>query len=113
MASGYLLKDSDCEQITKAIVQVHDGFCPVDPSLTRQLLTDFAKISQDNRCSILTKRQTDVLRLIADGMSSREIGSHLFISTSRVKKLIRQILNQLKVSDHTQAVSEAMKRKLI
>ncbi len=112
-ASGYLLKDSDCEQITKAVYQVYDGLCPIAPSLTRQLLTDFAKVSQDNRSSTLTKRQTEVLGLIANGMSSKEIGSHLFISTSRVKRLIRQILNKLQVSDHAQAVSEAMKRKLI
>ncbi len=112
-ASGYLLKDSDCEQITEAIVQVYDGLCPIAPSLTRQLLRDFARVSQDNRSSTLTKRQTEVLRLIADGMSSKEIGSHLFIGTSRAKKLIRQILDKLEVNDPAQAVSQAMKRKLI
>ena len=112
-ASGYLLKDSDCEQITEAIVQVYDGLCPIAPSLTRQLLRDFAKVSQDNRSSTLTKRQTETLSLIADGMSSKEIGSHLFIGTSRAKKLIRQILDKLEVNDPAQAVSQAQKRKLI
>ena len=112
-ASGYLLKDSNCQQITEAIIHVYDGLCPIAPSLTRQLLIDFARISQDNRSAPLTKRQTEVLRLIADGMSSKEIGSHLFIGTSRAKKLIRQILDKLEVNDTAQAVSEAMKRKLI
>ena len=112
-ASGYLLKDSDCEQITEAIVQVYDGLCPIAPSLTRQLLRDFAKVSQDNRSSTLTKRQTETLSLIADGMSSKEIGSHLFIGTSRAKKLIRQILDKLEVNDPAQAVSQAMKQGLI
>lgn len=112
-ASGYLLKDSDCEQITKAIYQVYDGLYPIAPSLTRQLITDFTKVSQDNRSSILTKRQIEILKLIAGGMSSKEISNHLFINTSRVKKLIRQILNKLDVNDRAQAVSEAMQRKLI
>ncbi len=112
-ASGYLLKDSDCEQITEAIIQVHDDLCPIAPSLTRQLLRDFTRVSQDNQPSTLNKRQTEVLRLIADGMSSKEIGSHLFIGTSRAKKLIRQILDKLGVNDPAQAVSQAMKRKLI
>jgi len=112
-ASGYLLKDSDCGQITKAIQQVHEGLCPIAPSLTRDLVTEFAELSRSNRTSILTKRQTDTLRLIAEGMSGKEIGSRLFISTSTVKREIRQILTKLRVNDRAQAVSEAIKRKLI
>ena len=112
-ASGYLLKDSKCEQITKAIHQVYDGLCPIAPSLTRQLIEDFSVVSKNNRSSILTKRQIEILKLIADGMSSKEIGSHLFINTSRVKKFIRLILNKLDVNDCAQAVSEARRRKLI
>jgi len=112
-ASGYLLKDSDCEQITKAIHQVHDGFCPIAPSLTRELVIAFAQLSHNGRSSLLTRRQTELLKLIAEGMSSKEIGGCLFISTSTVKREIRQILNKLKVSDRAQAVSEAMKRNII
>jgi len=112
-ASGYLLKDSDCEQITKAIHQVYNGLCPIAPSLTRELVTEFAELSRNNRFSILTKRQIEILKLIADGENGKEIGSHLFISTSTVKREIRQILGRLKVTDRAQAVSEAMKRNLI
>ena len=112
-ASGYLLKDSDCEQIIQAIHQVYDGLCPIAPSLTRELVTEFVALSRDNQSSVLTKRQKEVLTLIAEGMSGKEIGSRLFISTSTVKREIRQILGKLKVSDRAQAVSEAIKRKLI
>ncbi len=112
-ASGYLLKDSGCEQIIKAIHQVYEGFCPIAPSLTRELIVEFAELSRSGRSSILTKRQIEILRLIAEGMRSKEISSHLFISTSTVKREIRQILDKLKVSDRAQAVSEAMKRALI
>lgn len=112
-ASGYLLKDSDCEQITNAIYQVYNGLCPIAPSLTRDLVTGFAELSRRSRYSILNKRQTEVLALIAEGMSGKEIGERLFISTSTVKREIRQILAKLKVNDRAQAVSEAIKRKLI
>lgn len=112
-ASGYLLKDSDCEQITKAIHQVRNGLCPIAPSLTRELVTEFARLSRNNQASILTRRQTEILRLIAEGVSGKEISSQLFISTSTVKREIRNILGKLGVSDRAQAVSEAIKQKLI
>ena len=112
-ASGYLLKDSDCEQITKAIHQVHDGLCPIAPSLTRELVTEYAKLSRNSQASILTRRQTEILRLIAEGVSGKEISTQLFVSTSTVKREIRSILSKLGVSDRAQAVSEAIKRNLI
>jgi two-component system response regulator DegU len=111
--SGYLLKDSDCEQITQAIHQVYEGLCPIAPSLTRDLVMEYAELSRSSRASILTKRQLEILRLIAEGENGKEIGSRLFISTSTVKREIRQILSKLKVNDRAQAVSEAIKRRLI
>jgi DNA-binding NarL/FixJ family response regulator len=110
-ASGYLLKDSDCDQIVKAIRQVHNGLCPIAPSLTKELVTDFARLSEQS--TILTERQCEVLRMVAEGMSSDEISSYLYISTSTVKREIRNILAKLNVSDRAQAVSEAIRRKLI
>ena len=111
--SGYLLKDSDSEQITKAIHQVYDGLCPIAPSLTRELVTKFVKLSRNDQSSLLTKRQIEILRLIAEGVSGRDIGSQLFISTSTVKREIRNIFDKLGVNDRAQAVSEAMKRRII
>lgn len=112
-ASGYLLKDSDCEQIVKAIRQVNDGLCPIAPSLTKELVTEFARLSRGNQVSVLTKRQREVLKMVAEGVSSKEISNHLYISTSTVKREIRNVLAKLGVSDRAQAVSEAIKRKLI
>ncbi len=111
--SGYLLKDSDCDQIVRAIYQVHEGLCPIAPSLTRDLVLEYVELSRNNRASILTNRQLEILKLIAEGESGKEIGLRLFISTSTVKREIRQILSKLKVSDRAQAVSEAIKRRLI
>lgn len=110
--SGYLLKDSECETIAKAIHQVHDGLSPIAPSLTRGLIKELAKLSENSR-ALLTTRQTEVLKLIAEGMSGKDIGHNLYISTSTVKREIRNIFNKLGVNDRAQAVSEAMKRQFI
>lgn len=110
--SGYLLKDSECETITKAIHQVHDGLSPIAPSVTRGLVKEFAKLSENSR-TLLTTRQTEVLKWIAEGMSGKDIGYNLYISTSTVKREIRNIFDKLGVNDRAQAVSEAMKRQLI
>ena len=111
--SGYLLKDSDTEQITKAVHQVYDGLCPIAPSLTRELVENYNKTSYERRSLLLTKRQIEIIKLIADGINSNEIGGHLFISLSTVKREIRHIFDKLGVNDRAQAVSEAMKRKFI
>lgn len=111
--SGYLLKDSDSDQITKAIHQVYEGLCPIAPSLTRELVTKFVQLSRNDQSSLLTKRQAEILRLIAEGVSGKDIGSQLFISTSTVKREIRNIFDKLGVNDRAQAVSEAMKRRII
>ena len=112
-ASGYLLKDSDTDQITSAIHQVNDGLSPIALSITRDLVMEFAKISKSNRSYLLTKRQIEVLKLISEGISSREIGEQLFISASTVKREIRHIFDKLGVSDRSHAVSQAIKRQLI
>lgn len=112
-ASGYLLKDSDTDQITSAIHQVFNGLSPIALSITRDLVMEFAKISKSNRSYLLTKRQVEVLKLISEGVSSREIGDQLFISASTVKREIRHIFDKLGVSDRSHAVSQAIKRQLI
>lgn len=111
--SGYLLKDSDSEQIIKGVYQVYEGLSPIAPSLTRNLVTEFAKLSRNNRSSILTKRQVDILKLVAEGESGKQIGERLFLSTSTVKREVRHIFDKLGVNDRAHAVSEAMKRNLI
>lgn len=112
-ASGYILKDSDTEQITKAVHQVNEGLCPIAPSLTRDLVTRYVKLSRQENTSVLNKRQTEILKLISEGVSGNDIGTKLFISTSTVKREIRNIFDRLGVNDRAQAVSEAMKRRIL
>ncbi len=111
--SGYLLKDSDSEQIARGVRQVHEGLSPIAPSLTRGLVTEFARLSRSSRASILTPRQVEILKLIAEGESGRDIGQRLFLSTSTVKREVRHIFDKLGVNDRAHAVSEAIRRNLI
>ena len=110
--SGYLLKDSDAALITMAIHQVYQGLNPIAPSLTHQLLESQTKNKNQNATE-LSKRQIEILQMIAEGVSSQEISSFLFISASTVKREIRNIFDKLGVNDRAHAVSTAIKRNII
>ena len=112
-ASGYILKDASRERLIQAIHDAYDGYSPLAPSLTRQVLTELANLSRVSRDSLLSERQCEILRLIAAGLVSRDIGVKLCISESTVKKELAHIFDKLGVNDRAQAVSEAMKQKLI
>jgi len=112
-ASGYLTKYCEKTEITSAVHQVHNGLCPIAPSITRKLVNDYIELKRNRASTMLTEREIDILRLIADGKKSDEIGSHLFVSLSTVKREVSQIFDKLGVNDRPHAVSEAMKRRLI
>ena len=112
-ASGYILKDASREQLIQAIRDAYKGYSPLAPSLTRQVLTELANLSRASRDSLLSERQCEILRLVAAGLVSKDIGASLCISEATVKKELSHIFNKLGVNDRAQAVSEAMKRKLI
>ena len=102
--SGYLLKDSDCDNIIRAIHQVHEGLCPIAPSLTRDLVLEYVELSRTNRASILTNRQLEILKLIAEGeMSYRQIARQLNIKTSVVGVLLHRAKTKLRAFLETPA----------
>ncbi|MBA7613973.1 Transcriptional regulatory protein DegU [subsurface metagenome] len=112
-ASGYILKDAKGEQLIQAIRDAYKGDSPLAPSLTRQVLTELANLSRASRDSLLSERQCEILRLVAAGLTGKNIGAGLFISEPTVKKELARIFDKLGVNDRAHAVSEAMKRKLI
>jgi len=112
-ASGYILKDASREQLLQAIYDAHRGYAPLAPSLTREVLTRLADLSRANRNSMLTKRQREILKLVAAGLARKEVAAKLYVSEATVKKELIVIFDRLGVSDQTQAVVEAMKRRLI
>lgn len=110
-ASGYILKDAKPEQLIQAISDAYKGYSPLAPSVTRQVVTDLAELSRAS--PFLSERQRHILRLVATGLVSKDIAARLFISEATVKRELTHIFDKLGVNDRAQAVSEAMKRKLI
>jgi DNA-binding NarL/FixJ family response regulator len=112
-ASGYLQKDSAPKEIANAVHQVYQGLCPISASLTRGLVSELAGLRKKGQALLLTARENEVLKLIAEGKNTSEIGDQLYISLSTVKREVGQIFDKLGVNDRAHAVSEAIRQKLI
>ncbi|MEM6400885.1 MAG: response regulator transcription factor [Cyanobacteria bacterium P01_D01_bin.116] len=108
-AMGYLLKDTPSEELAVAIRAVHRGYTQLGPGIVKKLLTQFppTKATQPSSpppsLAELTKREKEVLRLIATGANNREIAQNLYISEGTVKNHVTNILNRLELRDRTQA----------
>ncbi len=122
-ATGYLLKDCDSVDIGRAVLQLQDGGSPISPSIARHLLKAFKQESdtEDNKeantetrdAPSLTKREHEVLRLIAKGFSYQEIAEVLSLSIHTVTSHIKHIYRKLAVGSRGEAVYEASQIGLI
>jgi two-component system response regulator DegU len=121
-ATGYLLKDMDADTLIEAVKVVAEGGSYLHPRVTHNLIQEYrrlatAKHQKDEKAKrqvrmplhLLTRRECEVLQLLADGKSNRGIGETLFISEKTVKNHVSNILQKLNVSDRTQAVVVAIK----
>jgi DNA-binding NarL/FixJ family response regulator len=115
-ASGYLLKDSSFDEVAQAVRLVADGHSLISPSMAIKLLDEFKQISRTDRKQVaaprLTDRELEVLRLVGQGLSNREIGKVLFISENTVKNHIRNMLEKLQLHSRIEAVMYAVREKL-
>jgi two-component system NarL family response regulator len=105
-AKGYLLKGMNAGELTDAIRTVYAGKTRI-PSVVAERLAE--RVSGNE----LTTRELDVLRLIVQGHSNKEIGNQLHISEATVKTHINNLLSKLGVSDRTQAATTALQRGLV
>ena len=117
-ASGFLLKDVTPAKLLEAIRIVADGDALLAPSVTRRLLERFATTlppGEDSSDALteLTSRETEVLRLLAGGMSNAEIASELVVSEATVKTHISSVLRKLGLRDRVQAVIVAYESGLV
>jgi NarL family two-component system response regulator LiaR len=112
-ALGYLLKDSSPEQLLEAIRQVHRGEPSLEPSIARKVLQELASPGPGKPTTDpLTEREMEVLRLIAQGMSNKEIAAALFIAEWTVRSHVSNILSKLQLASRTQAALYALKSGL-
>ncbi len=112
-ATGYMLKDIKREELVRAIRVVHQGRSPLDLSLSRDRLAELAAPAEGKQRSNLSERELAILRLIADGVTTRELATQLFLSQASVKRSVSLIFEKLGVRNRSEAVSEAYKRRLI
>ncbi len=112
-AVGYLLKDVKREELVRAIRAVHQGRSPLNLSLSRDQLAEFAAPPESKQRAYLSERELAILRMIADGVTTKEIANQLFLSQASVKRSVRLTLEKLGVRNRSEAVSEAYKRRLI
>ncbi len=114
-ANGYLLKHSTPAQLFSAIDEVLKGGAPLTPSIANRVLSLLSakKTSPEGNEYQLTPREKEILESLVEGNSYKMIGHALQISTETVKTHIKKIYEKLRVNSQTEAVSKAMKEKLV
>ncbi|MER6147697.1 response regulator transcription factor [Streptomyces hirsutus] len=118
-ASGFLLKDASSDQLAEAVRVVAAGDALLAPGITRRLIAEFARLEDRPRSPLrqrvgdLTERETEVLGLIAQGLSNAEIAVRLVVAEQTVKTHVGRILVKLGLRDRTQAAVFAYESELV
>ena len=113
-ASGYVLKDAEAEEVAAAVRAAYAGEVHLDPAVARLLAQRMRtkKSPEDDLVEPLTDREKDVLRLLGQGMSNKEIGAALFITERTARTYVSNILGKLGLASRTQAALYAVEHKL-
>ena len=116
-ATGYLLKEISIEEVANAIRAVVTGQSLISPSMASKLLNEFNNLAKQAQQKVLvpklTERELQVLKLVAQGMSNREVAEDLFISENTVKNHVRNILEKLHLHSRVEAAIYAHRQHLI
>lgn len=113
-ASGYVLKDAEAEEVATAVRAAFAGEVHLDPAVARLLAQRMRakKSGEGEPVEPLTDREKDVIRLLGQGMSNKEIGSALFITERTARTYVSNILGKLGLASRTQAALWAVEHKL-
>jgi two-component system, NarL family, nitrate/nitrite response regulator NarL len=111
-ANGYLLKNAEPESLRQTICAVAEGRSVLAPEVTEQVFR-LVRNRPILPMHLLTERETDVLRLLANGLTTVQTGAELYISENTVKTHVRHILEKLEVSNRAEAVAKATQLGLI
>jgi DNA-binding NarL/FixJ family response regulator len=118
-ALGYLLKDVSGAELADAIRKVAEGGALIEPSIARKVLAEFSRLAEPARSPAeqlpepLSERELEVLRLLAQGASNKQIASQLYLAEGTVKNYISSIFDKLGVEDRTQAALRARELRLL
>lgn len=108
-AAGFVLKDTDPDDLIDAVRRVAAGHGLVDQTVTRRVISEFARRTpppqpEEDPAALLTGRETEIVRLLARGMSNAEIGRELFIETTTVKSHLGRAMTKIGARDRVQTV---------
>jgi DNA-binding NarL/FixJ family response regulator len=119
-ATGYILKNTEPEELVQAIHHIAQGGVILSPVMATKLLTEFRNSGNDTKAkksadeeAELSPREDEVLRLVAQGATNKEIADSLFISENTVKTHLRNIMDKLHLANRSQAAAYAVKRGLV
>ncbi|MBF4135790.1 response regulator [Streptomyces albidoflavus] len=118
-ACGFLLKDASAEQLAEAVRVIAAGDALLAPGITRRLIAEFSRLDDRPRAPLrqrigdLTERETEVVALIAHGLSNAEIAQRLVLAEQTVKTHVGRILLKLGLRDRTQAAVFAYESGLV
>ena len=108
-ADGYLSKGSERETVERAIRDIMEGNSVLDPSVTRGV---FGRLGEKDP-GALSERELEILQVLAEGKSTKEVAEKVFLSEETVKTYLKQIFRKLGVRDRTEAVAEGFRRGLV
>ena len=113
-ASGYLVKDASTDDVADAVRAVANGDGTLSPEFARSMLREARTLlSPEPSSPVISKREEEVLQLVADGLSTTEVASKLYISVKTVKNHLASIYQKLDTADRTQAVVRAVRMGII
>ena len=112
-ATGYLLKDSDADDVAAAVRAAHRGELQLDPLVARRLMSSLRQAPADDPALQLTSRELEVLRLVATGQPNKQIAAELVISERTARTHVSRILHKLRLSSRTQAALWAVREGLV
>jgi DNA-binding NarL/FixJ family response regulator len=117
-ASGFLLKDVPAESLFEAVRVIAAGDALLAPAITRRIIAEFARLrprpqSPTNGLDVLTPRETEILGLVAEGLSNREIALRLVLSDETTKTHVSHVLHKLGLRHRAQAVVVAYESGLV
>ena len=111
-ASGYLLKNTGLVQMVEALKELYDGGSPMSANIARKLVTLFREKEKDaSELELLTKREYELLQLLAKGLLYKEIAPQLNISINTTKQHIHNIYEKLHVQNRTEALNKVFGKK--
>jgi DNA-binding NarL/FixJ family response regulator len=105
-AAGYLLKRAPIDELIEAIRQVLTGGSPMSPAIARRVVSSFRPRKYTDDLNALSEREQEVLELLCEDWSSKEIGEKLFVSANTVRTHIRHIYEKLQVQSRVEAVNK-------